>query len=86
MLLAGAIVGFSKTSYTVSEDDGEVEICASVRVPNIPLPVNFPFDLQFETSDHVAGKKFYVCMFVHKFFFACNTYLCNYDSCTCISK
>ena len=43
------------TNYTVDEDNGVVIICASVFEPNIDCPIQFSFDISFNTSDETAG-------------------------------
>ena len=50
-----AIVGFESTLYRVNETSGVVEICAVVMEPNIDCPIDFAFNVTFETSDGSAG-------------------------------
>ena len=47
--------------YTVSEDEGMVEVCAVVFFPNGSCPIQFPFDIRLETSNGTAGKIFGEC-------------------------
>ena len=42
--------------YTVSEDEGMVEVCAVVSFPSGSCPIQFPFDIRLETDDGTAGK------------------------------
>ena len=48
-----AKVGLENTSYTVSEDDDVVEVCAIVDSPYI---VAFSFDVHLSIVDDSAGK------------------------------
>ena len=57
-----AIVGFQRTIYSVNEGDGAVEICAVVVEPDIDCPIQFDFDVIFETSDGTAGMYLYMQM------------------------
>ena len=50
-----AIVEFESTLYRVNETSGVVEICAVVMEPNIDCPIDFAFNVTFETSDGSAG-------------------------------
>ena len=54
-----ATVGLERTMYTVSEDEGMVEVCAVVFFPSGSCPIQFPFDIRLETSDGTAGKIFW---------------------------
>ena len=51
----GARVGFERTFYQVNESVGTVELCAVVYEPNISCPIEFAFNITFETSDISAG-------------------------------
>ena len=44
--------------YTVSEDEGIVEVCVVVFFPNGSCPIQFPFDIRLSTGDGTAGKTF----------------------------
>jgi len=50
-----AKVGFEKTVYQVDEDSETVEICAAVFQPNITCPIEFDFNVTFETRGDTAG-------------------------------
>ena len=47
--------------YTVSEDEGMVEVCTVVSVPSGSCPIQFPFDIRLETSNDTADKIFGEC-------------------------
>jgi len=55
-----ARVGFEETVYQVDEDSETVEICAAVFEPNITCPIQFDFNVTFETRDDTAGM--YMCI------------------------
>jgi len=55
----GARVGFEQTFYQVNESVGTVELCAIVYEPTIDCPIEFAFNVSFNTSDGTAGT--YVC-------------------------
>ena len=44
--------------YTVSEDEGLVEVCAVVFFPSGSCPIQFRFDIRLGTSDGTTGKGF----------------------------
>ena len=50
------IVGLEKTLYEVSEDVGEVEVCANVTAPELECPLNFPFTVTLYSVDNTAGN------------------------------
>ena len=50
-----ARVGFEETLYQVNETSGIVEICAVVFEPVIDCPIEFDFNVTFETRDDTAG-------------------------------
>ena len=52
---AGATVGLEHTFYGVGENEGYVELCASVSFPEITCPIEFPFDVSLSTADGTAG-------------------------------
>ena len=58
-----ARVGFEQTFYPVDENIGTVEICAVVYEPAIDCPIEFAFNVSFNTSDGTAGT--YVCTSRH---------------------
>ena len=47
--------------YTVSEDEGMVEVCAVVFFPSGSCPIQFPFDIRLATGGGTAGKVFSDC-------------------------
>ena len=47
--------------YTVSEDEGMVEVCAVVFFPSGSCPIQFPSDIRFATGGGTAGKVFRDC-------------------------
>jgi len=50
-----ATVGFEETVYEANEASGMVEICAVVYEPNVDCPVEFDFNVTFQTRDGSAG-------------------------------
>ena len=55
-----ADVGLEKTSYTVNENTGVVEICARVFKSIDRCPIDFAFNLTIDTIDGTAG----ICVYV----------------------
>ena len=51
-----AVVGLKRTSYTVLENVGVMEVCTIVYSSSLPCPIDFPFDVEFSTNDSSAGK------------------------------
>ena len=51
-----ARVGFEETVYQTDETSGTVEICVVVFEPNISCPIEFDFNVTFETRDGTAGN------------------------------
>ena len=51
-----AVVGLERTSYTVSENVSRVEVCTIVYSPNLPCPIDHPFNVSFSTDDGTAGN------------------------------
>ena len=49
------MIGLEQTSITVSEDVGDIEICTSILSPDLPCPVEFPFDVTFSTVSGTAS-------------------------------
>ena len=47
-------------TYTVDENMGEVKICAHVFEPSIPCPIDFAFNLTFDTIKGSAG----ICVYL----------------------
>ena len=45
--------------YTVPEDEEMVEVCTVVSVPSESCPIQFPFDISFQSSDGYKGP-FYI--------------------------
>ena len=56
-IFAAAVVGLERPFYTVSEDEGMVEVCAIVTSPDIMCPIEFPFQVNFSTTDGTAGVR-----------------------------
>ena len=54
--------------YTVSEDEGMVEVCAVVFFPSGSCPIQFPFHIRLETSN--GTKTFSGFIIIHYFDFA----------------
>ena len=55
LISPSAVVGLEKTTYNVSEDVGEVEICAVVQnASNCHIP--FSFIISMSTMDGSAGR------------------------------
>ena len=52
--------------YTVSEYEGMVEVCTVVFFLSGNCPIQFPFNISFQTSDGTAGKTFGII--VHTWF------------------
>ena len=50
-----AVVGLEETFYRVSEEVGFVEVCAIVYSPSVECPIEFPFSVDFSTSDGTAS-------------------------------
>ena len=48
-------MGLEETVHRVYDDVGVVELCAIVIRPNIDCPIDFSFDITFETKDGSAG-------------------------------
>ena len=48
-------MGLEMTVYSVSEADGNVEVCAVVRSPNIDCPIEFSFAVNLTTKDGTAS-------------------------------
>ena len=42
--------------YTVSEDEGMIEVCTVVSFPSGSCPIQFPFDIRLATGIGTAGK------------------------------
>ena len=55
-LFTGAVVGLEKTSYTVSENVGAVEVCTIVHNSNLPCPIDHPFEVGLLTESDTAGN------------------------------
>ena len=62
-----AVVGLENSVYSVTEDDGVVEVCAVVQSanmesPNMECPIDFAFTVILLTSDDSAGiRKLVTC-------------------------
>ena len=52
---AGARIGFESSHYSVSEDEGEVRVCAVVQHPEVHCGINFPFNVSLSVTDGSAG-------------------------------
>ena len=59
-----ARVGLDKTSYTVDKNRGVVEICARVFDPKINCPIDFAFNLTFDTINGSAGT-YNICILIN---------------------
>ena len=59
-IFSDAVVGLEKTFYSVSEDDGMLEVCAIVTSPDIGCPIQFPFQVSLSTTDGSAGTDFII--------------------------
>ena len=55
-IFAEAVVGLERTSSTVLENVGVVEVCAIVYNPSLPCPFGHSFNVQFSTGDGSAGN------------------------------
>ena len=54
-----AVVEFEETEYVVSEEDGTLIVCLTLRLvdsENISCPVAFSFTLLVETMSHTASE------------------------------
>ena len=51
-----ATVGFMPSQITVSEEDGTAHVCVEITRPDIPCPVEYPFNLVITTADGTAGN------------------------------
>ena len=58
-VLADATVEFESLYYSVDEGSS-VEVCAIVTDPDLPCPIDFPFDIKVEVTASSAG------MYTHK--------------------
>ena len=57
-----AVVGLETSVYSVTEDDGVVEVCAVVLSPIMECPIDFAFTVILSTSDDSAGiRKLVTC-------------------------
>ena len=54
--LTVAVVGLERTSYTVFENAGVVEVCAIIYSPSLPCPIDHPFEVRLSTLDNSAGN------------------------------
>ena len=48
------MIGLETTSYSVDEDDGEVEVCANTTSSK-SCPFSFAFNVTLSTEDDTAG-------------------------------
>lgn len=62
---AAATIGFESISYTVNENQGQVEICVAVLDPKIQMPASFPFQVEFSTTNETAGLFLYAYVHIH---------------------
>ena len=65
-VLKGAVVSLEQTLYSVTEGDEDVEVCVIVSSPNNDCPIDFPFNIDFSTSDDSAGK-YTLCLVTYCF-------------------
>ena len=49
------MVGFERHTYTVGEDDGQVELCVNITVPRRQDVGTVTFNLSVETQNCSAG-------------------------------
>ena len=49
------VVGFERRTYTVNEEDGQVELCVNITVPRQQDIGIVTFNLNVETRDGSAG-------------------------------
>ena len=52
-----AMVGLESTLYTVSEDEGLVEVCAVVYSPSGDCPITYPFNVVLSTEDGIEPNR-----------------------------
>ena len=57
MFSTAAVVGLERTLYQVSEDVGEVEVCAIVYSPDGDCPIELLFTVRLTTTNDSAGKE-----------------------------
>ena len=55
IVLSDIMIGFEHTSYTVNEDDLQVEVCAKFTGTSSGCSVEFPFIVRIGTADDTAG-------------------------------
>ena len=49
-------MGLERTSYTVAENAGIVEVCVIVYSPRLPCPISQAFEVRFSTNNDSAGN------------------------------
>ena len=54
-VLTAVVVGFERRTYTVNEEDGQVELCVNITVPRQQDIGTFTFNLTVETQNGTAG-------------------------------
>ena len=54
-LFTVVLVGFERRTYTVGEEDGQVELCVNLTVPSRQDIGTATFNLTVETQDGSAG-------------------------------
>ena len=54
-LFTAVVVGFERSTYTVGEGDGQVELCVNITVPRRQNIGTATFNLTVETQDGSAG-------------------------------
>ena len=57
-LFSVAVVSLESVFQEIGEDQGVVEVCVIVSLPDIECPVQFPFTITLSTSDVSAGQQF----------------------------
>ena len=55
LLFTAVVVGFERLIYTVSEGDGQVELCVNITVPTRQDIGTVTFNLTVETQNSSAG-------------------------------
>ena len=61
-----AVVGLEQIFYSTPEDEGSVDVCVVVHMPDIDCPIKFPFTVLLFTRDFSAGIA-PICVSIHSF-------------------
>ena len=54
-IFVAVVVGFERSTYTVGEGDGQVELCVNITMPRRQNIGTTTFNLTVETQDGSAG-------------------------------